>query len=378
MTARETSDEPASHASTVAKVIAVTVLMFVLIEGLASVGYAAYGLLLGRDTFMAQERLHTEYDATLGWVHRANVYVPDMYGKGIYFRSNSQRLRANRDYAREVPAGKARLICSGDSFALGHSVSNDQAWCTLLETMFPGIETVNMGQAAYGVDQAFLWYRRDGGALRHNVHLFSFITSDFERMQFDNFGGYPKPYLSVRDGALVVENTPVPKRRTIFRSDRFQDAANELRIVKGGLLVLRLLGVRNDPKPKVGILTDDQAREVTAKIMEELKRLNAERGSTLVIVFLPKSGDSGNRSADRWRTFISEQTERLGIPFVDLVGEFRKLPVSEGESLFTRPYFPSHYNSRGNEWAAKLIHERLLQIPPIRGQVADSAAAGAP
>ncbi len=378
MTAQESSDRPTSRVTTVVKVIAVTVLLFALIEGLASLTYTVYGLTFDRDEFMARERSHTEYDSTLGWVHRPSLYIPDLYGKGVYFRSNSQRLRANRDYARDVPAGKTRLVCSGDSFALGHSVSNDQAWCTLLETMFPGIETMNMGQAAYGVDQAFLWYRRDGAALRHNVHLFSFITSDFERMQSDNFGGYPKPYLRVRNGTLVVENTPVPKRRFNVRSEHLQAAVNELRIVKIGLQVLERLGVGGDTKLKRKSLTDDEVRNVTAKILEELKRLNAERGSTLVLVYLPKSGDHDNRGTDRWRSLIAEQAERLGIPFVDLVGEFRKLSVSRGENLFVQPYFPSHYNPRGNEWLAKVLHERLLQIPLIGDRLADSAAGGAP
>lgn len=364
-----------SRTRTAATVIAVTVLLFVVVEGLASVIFSVNALMFGRVEFMAEERSHTEYDPMLGWVNRKNLYVPNMYGSGVYFRSNAQRLRANRNYTPEVPAGKTRVICSGDSFAMGHSVSNDEAWCARLEAMDSRIESVNMGEAAYGLDQAFLWYRRDGGSLRHDALLFSMITSDFARVQADNYGGYPKPYLRVRQGALVVENTPVPRRvGALVRTARMRAAANDLRIVQIGLALVRRLGLGGEPKPERQALTVDQARAVIAKIFEDLKQLNSERGSTLVLVYLPKSGDSDNRTADQWRTFVAEQAKRLNIPFVDLVVDFRKLPISEGEELFVRPYFPSHYNPRGNEWVAELLHERLLQIPSLRDRIARSAA----
>jgi hypothetical protein len=98
---------------------------------------------------------------------------------------------------------------------LGFGVDDDHSWCKLLESLDQRLETVNMGQAGYGVDQAYLWYKRDAGTIRHHVHLFAPIVDDFRRMESGTFfGGYSKPFLE--EGSLVVKNVPVPARaRTV-------------------------------------------------------------------------------------------------------------------------------------------------------------------
>jgi hypothetical protein len=293
-----------------------------------------------------------------------------MYGRGVFFRTNSQRLRADRDYTPEVPTGRRRIVCSGDSFALGHSVSNEQTWCAQLEALNPRIEPVNMGQAAYGIDQAFLWYRRDGGKLRHDVHLFSFITNDFQRMMYGSFGGYPKPYLRLADTGLVVKNVPVPRTSlTAARKERIRNAAGNLRLVELAMSVLRRTGVHRPGVVQDKTADADEVRRTAAKVFAELKRLNEARGSTLVLVFLPQSGDGYNRTADPWRAFVAEQSAHLGIAYVDLVDEFRSMPISTGEGLFVAPYTSSHFTARGNRWVAQRLYELLLKIPDVRSKL---------
>jgi hypothetical protein len=47
-------------------------------------------------TYPVAERLHTKYDSVLGWVNEKNVDIKDMYGPGIYLRTNSQGFRNKR------------------------------------------------------------------------------------------------------------------------------------------------------------------------------------------------------------------------------------------------------------------------------------------
>ena len=61
-------------------------------------------------TNIVAERRHTQYDPDLGWVNEPNIDIPDMYGPGIYLRTNSQGFRNNHDISPAVPAGKARII----------------------------------------------------------------------------------------------------------------------------------------------------------------------------------------------------------------------------------------------------------------------------
>lgn len=346
--------------STGALMVGITILLFLLLEGAASVAFSGYTLFFGKVDRMEAEQSHAEYDELLGWINRPNLRLPNLYGPGIGFRSNSQRFRADRDYPAAPPAGVTRVICSGDSFTMGHSVSNDEAWCAQLGAMVPNLETVNMGMAAYGVDQAFLWYRRDGAPLRHHMQILAFITGDFQRMGLDNFGGYPKPYLRVVEGRLEAANVPVPRIfSAIPRLQRQRAALMKLNVVQLGVSVMRRLGVESSERERL-LLDDTQIQAAAAKAFEELQALNRAKGSTLVLVYLPRTGDKNSRVSDPWRAFVRQEADRLGIRFIDLVEAFRELPLDDGEQLFIKPYQPSHYNVRGNAWVARELRARLF------------------
>ena len=64
------------------------------------------------------------------------------------------------------------------------------------------LETVNLGQGGYGVDRAYLWYKRNETNLEHDIVVLAFISDDSWRMESDTFFGYGKPYLTIRDGEL--------------------------------------------------------------------------------------------------------------------------------------------------------------------------------
>jgi len=129
--------------------ILVFILVLVVIEGLASY------LLFTRDALITTplaERLHTQYDPDLGWVNIPDINIPDMYGPGISLRTNSQGFRNDYNFDKSIPAGKKRIICSGDSFTLGYGVDNQHTWCQQLAALDNRIETVNMAQGGYGLD----------------------------------------------------------------------------------------------------------------------------------------------------------------------------------------------------------------------------------
>jgi hypothetical protein len=196
----------------VAKIVLINVViliaLFALLEGGASLLFVANEVRL---TPARAEQSYSKYDEMLGWVSQPNVNLPNLYGQGVYLGTNAQAFRNDRDISRAVPAGKTRIICSGDSFTLGFGVNNDQTWCQRLAALDRRLETVNMGQGGYGLDQAYLWYLRAGLPLDHQVHLLAFITDDFLRMRSDRFLGYGKPVLDIRNDSVVVTNRPVPR-----------------------------------------------------------------------------------------------------------------------------------------------------------------------
>jgi len=141
--------------------LSLTAVAFWLFEGLCSFVWVSSRIV---GTRLTAERLHTRYDAELGWISIPNVSLPDLYGPGIGLTTNADGFRGPLPVEDRDP-GTSRVICSGDSFTLGYGVGDLDTWCHQLAALDPGLRTVNMGQGGYGVDQAYLWYKRDGRTL---------------------------------------------------------------------------------------------------------------------------------------------------------------------------------------------------------------------
>jgi hypothetical protein len=341
--------------------LAVLILLCVAVEGLLSTLLFTWDVLTER---VHPERRHTRYDSELGWAAIPNLHIPDMYGPGVSLRTNSLGFRGGREFTEAVPPGNFRVICSGNSVTLGFGVDDDHSWCKLLESRDQRIETVNMGQAGYGVDQAYLWYKRNGGALRHHVHLFAPIVDDFRRMQSSIFfGGYSKPLLVLEDGALAVKNVPVPAHP--YRIPWLTEAAQHLRSLRAVQVLHRL---RREPAraPSTPSKAEQNERtaQVVAKLLEDLKRVNEERSSSLVLVYLPTLRELDSDDADFWSAVLERQSHALGIPFINLVEEFNGLPDEQVRTLFPHTDL-GHFNIEGNEYVAKLIYQRLRTFPEI-------------
>lgn len=356
--------------------LVVVSLVFLLCEGLAGTIFFVQKL---RETKPVAERLHTRYDPELGWVNIPNTTIEDIYGPGLDVRINSQGFRNDQDFAVTPPPDKVRAICSGDSFTFSFGVSNEQTWCYRLSELEPRLQTVNMGQGGYGIDQAYLWYKRDGDKLAHDITLFAFITADFDRMQREIFLGYGKPVLRVEEGELILDNVPVPRTPYVvpWMTPAYQSAFNELRSVQ----LLGRLFFR--PAPGEPPIDEPQIQEVAYRVLEEMQRLSRERGSRLVLVYLPTYGSyTPTIKEDTRRRYVAQGAAEKKIIFIDLVEQFRQIPDEEEVRQFFIPPgeidFPGaagHYSNKGNQYIAQRLYEELLARPDII-QMLDEARPG--
>jgi hypothetical protein len=312
------------------------------------------------------ERMHTRYDPELGWVNVPSTARADFYGPGRALHINAQGFRGTQDTPERAAH---RIVCSGDSFTLGYGVSDDETWCAELATLSPGLETVNMGQGGYGIDQAYLWYRRDGLALDHDLQILAFVHDDFVRMTSDHFLRYGKPVLRVRDGGLAVENVPVP--RTAYLQPWITQNLDLLTSLYT-FEVLRRIAQAWAPAPSPPS-TDVAA--VALRVFEELRALHRARGSRLLLVYLPMRADGAAGPADGWRSYLAAQLARREIPFLDLVPELRRVGAAERETLFIPagaidfPGAEGHYTAAGNRFVATRLLEALRHDPLTASQL---------
>ena len=330
----------------------VNILLFVFLEGICSLALSIRAAMSRTDFAYKDESYFARYDELLGWTNIPNFEQKDLFAPGVYFKTNSQSFRNDKDFSINIPKGKIRIICCGDSYTLGFDVNNDQTWCQQLASIDKRLETINMGQAGYGVDQAYLWYMRDGRKFEHNVHIFAFIIDDFDRMKHDLRGVYGKPTLKVVNGKLVVNNVPVPKRGIFFRKLIYNAFFDTIRLRQFLDLAIEKLRL----SPQKTLLTDDEVKKVALKIFDDLERVNKAKNSTLVLVNLPVCYSDPN--VEPWRKWLKVETKKRGIVYIDLYEDYLQLPYAEVEPLFIPE--DGHYSVRGNRFIAQILYKKLF------------------
>jgi hypothetical protein len=345
------STAPAPRSSCLGKLLISVFLVFVLAlvcEGTASL------VLTWRDTESAgvlTEAHHCSYDPDLGWVNRRNVRVRDLYGPGTALTLNARGFRALEDYETAVPEGRYRVVCVGDSFTLGHGVDDADTYEAAIERIDPRLQAVNMGQGGYGVDQAYLWYRRDGVALDTQLVLFAFIAPDFERMLDSRFQGeVPKPVLVLRDGALAVEGVPVPDEWTSRAGGR--GGRDLIESTALGRLVQRMTRRGSASEP---VDLGAQVRPLAEALLAELARVVGEKGARLALVMLPLREREAGRPAEV-AGWLDGQARALGLPFLDLTSDFDALTPGARAACYLED---GHLNALGNRMVAETLVRRL-------------------
>jgi hypothetical protein len=341
----------------------VLLLCVIGLEGLSSFG------LLARDIRNVpptpRNFRQATYDTLLGWVGLPNLAIADNYGPGLRLTTNADGMRIHRPVTAALAPGERRAICSGDSFTFGSGVSDDETFCAYLEQELPGVRTLNMAQRGYGIDQAYLWYKRDAVRYPHQLHLFAFIWADFERMAVKTFTGYPKSRLRLTEGKLVVENVPVPQWTGESRLTTALGKLPDLRLVQ-------MIQRKTDQSDAAKLArVDAQVWDVAMAVFEDLERLNRERGSHLVLVYLPAPADLEPGAQDKRRHRMAEFSRKSGIPFVDLTAEIRTVPPDSVDWMFITPNAlpvqgsSGHYTAAGHRWVAARLAEHLRAMPAV-------------
>jgi len=348
--------------------VVAVVVCCMLIEGLCSVGLLVYDMVIYSQPALA-ERQHTEFHEQIGWINVPDRVVPEMYGPGRTVTINGQGYRNREEFDIEVPPGKLRVVCSGDSFTFGYGVGDEDTWCSVLQQRHPRVEVVNMGQGGYGFDQVYLWYLLDQQekSLQHQIHLFCIGPNQIVRMRHDRFVGYGKPILKMQADRVVADRVPVPKRAFYIPwLTRNVDLVKSSRTVQ---LFSRMTSCESSKDKDASLLSVDEAVQITVAALGQLAVEHRARKRQLVVVWLPDPAEYRPTMMDPLRSSILRDLQAAGVPTIDLVQELRKIPETPMRKLFIQPgeldYVGAagHYTEEGNRFFAEKLQVILRQSP---------------
>jgi hypothetical protein len=154
------------------------------------------------------------YSPTLGWTIGRNKVSKH----GLY-RSNADGFRADREYTKEKPPGKIRVLCFGDSYTHGDEVGNQETWEHYAEQAAPDMEFLNFGVPGYGMAQAYLRYTEVSRSFATDYVIIGCMTDDLRRtvnvyypFRYPNPQDSPnaiaKPYASLDEKGELKVNLP--------------------------------------------------------------------------------------------------------------------------------------------------------------------------
>lgn len=318
------------------------------------------------------EEIWTEYHPELGWYHQKNKDAILRIKEDVKaIRLNDKGLRSERTYSPKKPQGILRLMVLGDSFVFGFGVSNDETFTALLETKYPGLEALNLGVAAYGLDQILLAYRAIGKNFESDYVFIGLFPEDFWRStRAFTDAGYAKPYFSLSGGELELHQVPVPESPASFkeqfpeviRYSGFENIALQsvlYRLTKRAILRIgKEWGIVSPDTTEEWIL----GRAILAELVREIKGTGAEP----VFLVIPPDRWVRDLQKSSLHEAILNFAKAQNIPCLDLTPIYQQAVVSVPLSEF---YIPgdAHWTARGHEIAAQSLGDYLeLKEPMLR------------
>jgi hypothetical protein len=324
---------------------------------------------------LADDLDYLTYSAALGWTIKPG-------GRGDLYRANAQGIRADREFARVPPPGTLRIAAFGDSFTHGDEVPNEDTWQEILMRAHPGVEAMNFGVGAYGLDQAFLRYQRDGADYGARVVLIGFMPENLFRhvnvyrpFYVPNSGlALAKPRYELDQGRLVLVENPMRDlagyRELLAHPERelprlgAHDLFFQVRPHEGALdlpLARVVKSVRwSWADWRLGVSggaydTSGEPFRVTAAIVEAFAATVSKNGSLPIVVIYPRRRDVERfrRDGSRYYAALIDYCRARGIRVLDLAESL----ASSGaplDALVVR-----HYTAAGNRVVAEAIWRYL-------------------
>lgn len=336
------------------------------------------------EDFLAGRPSLFQHDAVLGWTLRP-CFRSDLCTIGPDGR--------RRDPGRPRPVAEAaRVATFGDSFTFGGDVADRYAYPEVLARLDSGLEIENFGVPAYGLDQAFLRYQREGRPAHPRIVIIGFMAENIFR-DVNVFRPFYRPpsqvpfakprYLPGHPEPILVAN-PLPRledyRRLLARPaetlERLgrHDYFYQTRVRAGAFdrsATVRLVKLaREQLFPNIGIVrrgyydTGGEAFRVTTGLFTAFYERALRDGAQPVILIFPERGD-----LERWRGAHTKRYTPL-LRFLAAKG-YRVVDAmtaldAAGNEHSVDDLIPAHLSPLANRLVAEYLLARLRGFGLVR------------
>jgi hypothetical protein len=251
-----------------------------------------------------------EPDAVLGWRNQPGHYAYPAYPPGtgtivMTFLADSRRSSG----AVPRPGGR-RVVLLGCSFTQGWAISDDETCAWQLQRRFPDIEFINYGTGGYGTYQALLmlerYFERNPAAPPALV-VYGFIDAH-EARNVAPWWWLKGLAQQARRGHVRLPYATLDRRGALARHppEGYPQWPGERRLALVRFTADFSMRLKTFVRRK-------QRREVTERLLLEMRRLCAARGSALLVPLLNSSGD--------YRRHYTAFLQQHGIAWLDCTRE---------------------------------------------------------
>jgi hypothetical protein len=148
-----------------------------------------------------------KWQSALAWSDKPNKW--ENFDPNLGWDTNKSGIKEPDGIQLIRQPGHLRVLFIGDSFIFGNEVGNQENIASLTSTTMIGVETINMGVAAYGIDQSYLKLLTKGLAYRPDIVIFAIHPPNYERASLTFFSA-PKPRFTLDEsGELKLTNHPL-------------------------------------------------------------------------------------------------------------------------------------------------------------------------
>jgi len=320
-----------------------------------------------------REGVDIKFDPEIGWVPA----LPPGTG-GV-------RLEQTVGQRRQVfDAARRSILMVGDSVTYAQGLADHQTAAHFLGQKVNELEVLNLGVTGYSIDQYYLYLKRLLPRLKPQLIVVNIFTpNDYQGTAVENYYGYAKPLFRMRDGQLVLANTPLPEVSCSYHLSHSlllyplwswgaakQNHGGREKVLK---LVSSLCLSEELALP--------EGRQVVTALLHRIVGLARSRGARMLFVLLPKQHNLVDRSGLAqlsrfpWPTlkFFRELLSQLGYDTLDFAHEINASQfctanrTSLGRCDYGALYLDGgHMTARGSKLLAESLHRFIKTRYEIR------------